>query len=518
MRTIRNTQRTAWRTGIGGLGAKLNGFDALAPSGLLLTTLSDTSIKLDWTNNSLNAEGVSIERSADGVTYAEIDTVLADVTTFTDTGLTAGTLYYYRIRAYKVAVYSAYSEAIVHSLYLPTKLVLTPAPYVEEMDATTGWSVSQAGATMALNTTQKKSGTGSIKVLTSSGGAGRITKTVSWNLPDGKSIRFYVYPHSDSETFSGFTLYAGSNDFNDYFYCSVTGNTNTLKQGEWTMFWMDNDAVSDWVIGGGSPSWNNITRFAIHMNGKAGQIRECSFDLLIANEVRRPCVLLTFDDGHISHFSKAFPLIAAKKMVATSYIVSDFIDTSEHMSSSQLIELNANGWDISNHSKDHSYLNLLTEQQVVDNLTACKTALDNLGLSRASNHVAYPFGNFSGNVLPAMIAFNGKTGRAVNHNGYGLYEQGLYNLGFPLRINSITPTNTTTLQEAKTYIDNCISLNVSCIFYFHEIVDENANTTMKWLTSQLSDLLDYIESLGLQTLTIDEYYRLNSNAITVNHK
>ena len=53
---------------------------------------------------------------------------------------------------------------------------------------------------------------------------------------------------------------------------------------------------------------------------------------------------------------------------------------------------------------------------------------------------------------------------------------------------------------------------------FHDIVDSNANGTEQWLTSQLSDLLDYVESIGLQTLTIDEYYRLYSGSITVNHK
>ncbi len=91
------------------LGTLLNSFDELAPSTLALTVLSDTSIKLDWTNNSANAEGVSIERSLDGVTYAEVATVAANIVTYTNTGLTANTGYYYRIRAYKSTTYSDYS-------------------------------------------------------------------------------------------------------------------------------------------------------------------------------------------------------------------------------------------------------------------------------------------------------------------------------------------------------------------------------------------------------------------------
>lgn len=41
------------------------------------------------------------EHDVIGVTYAEVDTVALEVATFTDTGLTANTLYYYRVRAFK---------------------------------------------------------------------------------------------------------------------------------------------------------------------------------------------------------------------------------------------------------------------------------------------------------------------------------------------------------------------------------------------------------------------------------
>lgn len=82
------------------------GFDELAPSDLVLTVISDTSIKLDFTVNSTNRDGHSIERSTDGVTYSEIDTVLADTATYTDTTGTDGTRYYYRVKAYAGAVYS----------------------------------------------------------------------------------------------------------------------------------------------------------------------------------------------------------------------------------------------------------------------------------------------------------------------------------------------------------------------------------------------------------------------------
>lgn len=93
------------------LGSLLNVFDALAPSGLVLTVLSDTSIKIDFTINSTNADGHKIEQSTNGTDYSIIATVTGSTATYTKTGLTAGILYYYRIRAYKNTSYSNYCTA-----------------------------------------------------------------------------------------------------------------------------------------------------------------------------------------------------------------------------------------------------------------------------------------------------------------------------------------------------------------------------------------------------------------------
>lgn len=88
-----------------------------APSDLILTSLSSTSIRLDWTIGSTNHDGHSIERSTDGVNYTEIDTVTGATATFTDTGLTSGTYYYYRVRAYRGTAYSDYSNVAATFTY-----------------------------------------------------------------------------------------------------------------------------------------------------------------------------------------------------------------------------------------------------------------------------------------------------------------------------------------------------------------------------------------------------------------
>jgi len=81
-----------------------------APSSLTATAVSSSRIDITWTNNALLYDGTKIERSTDGVNFTEITDVAFGVSTFASTGLSSGTQYYYRVRAYKGALNSAYSN------------------------------------------------------------------------------------------------------------------------------------------------------------------------------------------------------------------------------------------------------------------------------------------------------------------------------------------------------------------------------------------------------------------------
>ena len=98
------------------------------PQNLTVKVLSDTSIKVDWTNVAASYyDGHSVERSDDGVTYAEVDTVAAGTNTYTDTVTNTGTLYYYRVRAYKGTTYSEYCAAVDTSKSIITMTIIQPA-------------------------------------------------------------------------------------------------------------------------------------------------------------------------------------------------------------------------------------------------------------------------------------------------------------------------------------------------------------------------------------------------------
>jgi hypothetical protein len=81
-----------------------------APTNLMAMGISDTQIQLTWSDATPNTgTEIKIERSADGTTFTQIALVGRSDTTFTDTGLSPGTTYYYRIRATNQVGDSAYT-------------------------------------------------------------------------------------------------------------------------------------------------------------------------------------------------------------------------------------------------------------------------------------------------------------------------------------------------------------------------------------------------------------------------
>ncbi|MGH7601064.1 MAG: fibronectin type III domain-containing protein, partial [bacterium] len=91
-----------------------------APSSLTASAVSNSQINLVWTDNSNNEQGFKIERTTGAAdTYAEIATIGANVTSYSNTGLSPNTEYFYRVRAYNAGGHSDYSNE-ANATTLPT--------------------------------------------------------------------------------------------------------------------------------------------------------------------------------------------------------------------------------------------------------------------------------------------------------------------------------------------------------------------------------------------------------------
>lgn len=106
------------------VGAANGGWFA-PPSSLSAVATNSSQINLTWIDNSSDETGFKIERcqGANCTTFAQVATVGANVTTYTNTGLTTNTIYQYRVRATKSGANSSYSN-IASSTTLGTNCTL----------------------------------------------------------------------------------------------------------------------------------------------------------------------------------------------------------------------------------------------------------------------------------------------------------------------------------------------------------------------------------------------------------
>ena len=83
------------------------------PSGLAVTSNTDSTVVLSWVDNSSAEAGFKIDRSVEETTgFANIGSVGPDITTYTDRSVKQTTTYYYRVYGYDGSDQSEYSATV----------------------------------------------------------------------------------------------------------------------------------------------------------------------------------------------------------------------------------------------------------------------------------------------------------------------------------------------------------------------------------------------------------------------
>lgn len=105
----------------------------LAPTAFTATAGSSSSISLNWTDNATNETSYKIERSPDNSTWTLINTTAVNAQSFSNTGLTPSTLYYYRLYAQNGAGDSAMVTASATTLVQTVPI----APFLNNVSGAT---------------------------------------------------------------------------------------------------------------------------------------------------------------------------------------------------------------------------------------------------------------------------------------------------------------------------------------------------------------------------------------------
>ncbi len=136
-------------------------------------------------------------------------------------------------------------------------------------------------------------------------------------------------------------------------------------------------------------------------------------------------VVITFDDGHVSAYEHAYPLLRKHGFPATFFLYTDFLGAAEALSWPRIHEMAQSGLiDFQSHSKSHANLTVRlqgeTEARYRERLDAEVRVPRDLIQRQLQNKVglyAYPYGDANEIVIDRLQAGDQTLGATVNPGG-----------------------------------------------------------------------------------------------------
>jgi beta propeller repeat protein len=174
------------------------------PSSLAATAISSSQIDLSWVASidNIGVAGYRVERGIDGVNFTEVGTTAS--TAYSDTGLSAGATYYYRVRAYDAA-----GNLSDYSNIASATTLSTPPTRYEESSPSIAWTGTwnpYSNASYSGGATKYTNSTGASATLTFNGTSVTLLSCVTSNRGIAKVYIDGVY-QQDIDLYSATTQY-----------------------------------------------------------------------------------------------------------------------------------------------------------------------------------------------------------------------------------------------------------------------------------------------------------------------
>lgn len=216
-------------------------------------------------------------------------------------------------------------------------------------------------------------------------------------------------------------------------------------------------------------------------------------------------VTLTFDDGNASQFQYAAPLLASSAQKAVFYVNSGLVGRAGYMKWSQLATLKRDGHEIGGHTLQHVELPTVNEQQRNRQINEDFQRLSRRNLS--PKNFAVPYGAYD-NDTTAAVAKTYDSMRAFKNAGLNIWPYNKY----LLYVRPIT--NTTSVNEVLSWIDEAEAENAWLVIVFHEVLPiVDPLDTYSWSTVHFETLLKRMNEKGIRAKTISEVLSRGQNLL-----
>lgn len=221
-----------------------------------------------------------------------------------------------------------------------------------------------------------------------------------------------------------------------------------------------------------------------------------------------PAVCIQFDDALESHYTEAFAYMNPLGMKASCYIIPP---PYRQLTEAQMIEMDAAGWDMCNHTTSPVILSTLSLEDQEAAISGGKAHLDGLGLSRCSSHVTYPTGGYNADTLTVMANLGMLTGKTVVIQGR---EKMYYHAANPYIWLIDSYYSSKTVASWIDYMEAAQKSNQVVCILFHGIVESGA-TGIITNRADFRTIIDWIHASGMPVLTVSQLWALTLGSIEI---
>lgn len=126
--------------------------------------------------------------------------------------------------------------------------------------------------------------------------------------------------------------------------------------------------------------------------------RAITLDDLFEKPPQGKTVILTFDDGHISNYKIAYPILKQFGFKAVFFIVTGFIDKKDHLTRDHIREMQKDGMLFGSHTSTHPYLLSLSRTEMAREILQSRTKLGDL-IGSEVHHFSIPYGFYNKSLI-----------------------------------------------------------------------------------------------------------------------
>ena len=321
----------------------------------------------------------------------------------------------------------------------------------------------------------------------------------------GKAAKVTVtnYKSGDAKWYFGDVPVSSNTQYlyTDNYTSNVVTNISiefVMSDGSYDYEWLGNaPASSGWATFTGQLTvpTGAVQASILHVVQSNGTltIDNASLTPITAPTFAQGMVTLSFDDGTLTQYKNAWPILKTAGYNGTFYIITNEPTSgdSNQMTWVQIHNLANQGNDIGGHTETHPYLTTLTAAKQQQELTGSYNALVAQGFSPKT--LAYPYGDENPQVenYTKAAGYSGARGSYYGINGPYTNRYDLYDM-------RLDPT--VSLAKAESWIDQAVADKRWVVFEIHD-VETGSGDGYQITPAFLQSIVNYLKSKNVAVVT-----------------